>query len=364
MSHHSTDAMVYVGTYTQVMPHVHGKAEGIYICRLDGATGALERLDAAPGVVNPSFLTVSADGRFLYAVQEVEQYDDHPGGAVSAFAIDARTHALVPINHQHTHGAHPCYVSIDLSGRWLLVANYSGPTVSVLPIGADGALGPAATVVRHHGASPHHGGPHPHAIVPAPGGRFVLVPDCGLNRVFVYRLDRLRGELAESEAPLAELPPASGPRHVAFHPGGSYVYSVNEQGSSVTAFAYDAERGGLRALQTLPAVPEGVTAHTSGADIHVHPSGRFVYCSIRGHDSIAAFAVDVASGTLRPLGHTPTGGRTPRNFAIDPRGAFLLAANQDSDTVVTFRIDQDTGALEETGQVAHIPSPVCLYVVE
>jgi 6-phosphogluconolactonase len=359
----TADSIVYVGTYTQVMPHVQGKAEGIYVYRMDGATGALQRLSAAPGVTNPSFVTVSADGRFLYAVQEVDGYAGHPGGAASAFAIDPHTRALTPINHERTHGAHPCYVSVDGSGRWLLIANYSGPTVCVLPIAANGSLGPAAAVVRHHGPSPHHDGPHPHSIVPAPGGRFVLVPDCGLNRVFVYRLDRMGGELSEGEAPLAELPPASGPRHVAFHPGGAYVYSVNEQGSSVTVYAYDAGRGGLRALQTVTALPQGAAGRTSGADIHVHPSGRFVYCSIRGSDSIAAFAIDEASGALRPIGHTSTGGRTPRNFAIDPGGMFLLAANQDSDTVVTFRIDQATGVLHETGVVAQIPSPVCLCVV-
>jgi 6-phosphogluconolactonase len=320
-------------------------------------------LNTAPGVVNPSFLVVDSDRRHLYAVQELEQYEGQPGGAVSAFAIDPRTSALTPINHQHTHGAHPCYVSVDHSGRCLLVANYSGGSVSVLPIGANGTLEPATAVVQHHGPATHHDGPHPHTAVSTPDGAYVLVPDCGLDRIAIYRLDTARGTLAEHDVPWVKLRPGAGPRHLAFHPGGDYVYCINERDSTLTAFAYEPDQSVLRELQTVSTLPDGFAAQNSCADIHIDASGRYLYGSNRGHDSIAIFAVDGATGTLRSLGHVSTAGRTPRNFGIDPTGTFLLAANQDTDTVVTFRIDQTTGALTATGQIADIPSPVCVCIV-
>jgi 6-phosphogluconolactonase len=357
------NVIVYIGTYTQVLPHVHGAAEGIYVYRLDLATGRLEHLSTAPGVVNPSFVTVDAAGRYLYAVQEVGDYDGQPGGAVSAFAIDPRTWALSPINHQFTHGAHPCYAGIDHSGRWLLVANYSGGNLSVFPIADNGGLGPATAVVQHHGPATHHDGPHPHSAVSTPDGAYVLAPDCGLDRIAIYRLDTAHGTLAAHETPWVALRPGAGPRHLAFHPGGAYVYCINERNSTLTAFAYEPAEGVLRELQTLSTLPEGFAGPNTCADIHLDPSGRYLYGSNRGHDSIVSFAVDAATGMLRPLGHAPTGGRTPRNFGIDPTGTFLLAANQDTNSVVTFRIDLATGALVSTAQVAEISSPVCVRIV-
>jgi 6-phosphogluconolactonase len=357
------NTIVYIGTYTQFLPHVHGTAKGIYVYCLDLANGKLEYLSTAPGVVNPSFVTVDAANRYLYAVQEVGEHAGQPGGAVTAFAIDPQTHALSPINEQLTHGAHPCFVAVDYSGRWLLVANYSGGNASVLPIEANGGLGPATAVVQHHGPALHHDGPHPHSAVSAPDGAYVLVPDCGLDKIAIYRLDTASGTLAEHDLPSVALQPGAGPRHLAFHPGGAYIYSINERNSTLTAFAYEPADGVLRELQTLSTLPAGFAGPNSCADIHIHPSGRYLYGSNRGHNSIAGFAVDDATGTLRPLGHTPTEGRTPRNFAIDPTGAFLLAANQDTNSVVTFRIDPTTGALDTTGQTADIPSPVCVCIV-
>jgi 6-phosphogluconolactonase len=356
--------IVYVGAYTQILPHVQGAAAaGIYIYRLDLATGRLEHLSTAPGLVNPSFLALDAAGRYLYAVQEVDEYDGQPGGAVSALAIDQRTWALSLINHQHTHGAHPCYAGVDHTGRWLLVANYSGGSVGVFPIQAAGGLGPATAVAQHHGPAPHHDGPHPHSAVSTPDGAYVLVPDCGLDRIAIYRLDTARGTLAAHDVPWVALRPGAGPRHLAFHPSGAYVYCINERNSTLTAFAYEPAQAVLRELQTLSTLPEGFAGPNTCADIHLDPSGRYLYGSNRGHNSIAGFAVDAATGTLRPLGHTPTGGRTPRNFGIDPTGTFLLAANQDTNSVVTFRIDPATGALAATGQVADIPSPVCVCII-
>ncbi|HZG67848.1 MAG TPA: lactonase family protein [Herpetosiphonaceae bacterium] len=355
--------LAYIGTYTRTEPHVQGKAEGIYVYRVDPASGAMEYQSTARGVTNPSFVVVDARRRFLYAVEEVDQFDGQPGGAACAFAIDPDTGDLGLLNRQPTHGTHPCYAGIDHTGRWLLVANYGGGSVCMLPIGEDGTLGAATDVVQHHGPSPHHDGPHPHSIMPTPDNRYVLVPDCGLDRVYVYHLDHEHGTLTPNDPLSAPTGPASGPRHLAFHPNGTRVYSINEHGSSITAFAYDPAGGTLSEFQTISTLPEGFSGRNTCADIHFDPSGRWLYGSNRGHDSIAIFAVDQPSGKLQPLGHMPTGGRTPRNFAIDPRGRFLLAANQDTGTVVTFGVDRATGALAATGHVAEIPAPVCIALV-
>jgi 6-phosphogluconolactonase len=357
------ETTVYIGTYTRAEPHVQGRAEGVYVYRLDSASGALRHQSTAGGVTNPSFVMVDAQRRFLYAVQEVEQFDGQPGGAASAFAIDPQTGDLTLLNHQSTHGAHPCFASIDPSGRWLLVANYGGGSISVLPIAEDGTLGPATDTVQHHGPSLYHDGPHPHSIITAPGNRFVLVPDCGLDKIFIYRLDPDRGTLTPHDIPWAELPPASGPRHLAFHPNETYLYSINERGSSITTLVYDQAQGTLRELQTLSTLPEGFTGRNSCADIHVDSTGRFVYGSNRGHDSIALFSIDPETGTLQPRGHVPTAGRTPRNFGLDPSGSFLLVANQDTSSVVTFRVEPATGELTPTEHVTEIPTPVCVTMV-
>lgn len=353
-------ALVYIGTYTQQLPHVHGTAEGIYVCRLDRATGALERLSAAGGVLNPSFVALDAARRHLYAVQELGEYAGQPGGAASAFAIDERTGALTLLNHQPTHGAHPCFASVDASGRWLLVANYSGGNVTVLPILEDGALGAPASVVQHHGTPTHHDAPHPHSAWPDGASDRVLVPDCGLDMIAIYHLDGQSGVLAPNDPPRFALAGGAGPRHLALHPAAPLIYCINERNSTVSALSYDAGAGTLYALQTLSTLPADFAGANSCADIHVHPAGRFLYGSNRGHNSLACFAIG-DDGLLTPRGHTSTQGSTPRNFAIDPAGALLLAANQDSGTVVSFRIDQDTGALEPVATAA-LPSPVCVCI--
>jgi 6-phosphogluconolactonase len=259
---------------------------------------------------------------------------------------------------------------VDGSGRCVLVANYTSGSVAVLPVGADGRVSPATYVDQHSGSSVNprrQEGPHAHAIPLDPTGRFALCPDLGMDQLFVYRLDAAAGRLEPNDPPGARLAPGAGPRHLDFHPSKPWVYVINELGSTITAFEWDGERGALRELQTVSTLPEtymGSSSSTTCADIHVAPSGRFVYGSNRGHDSIAAFAIDEATGTLTPLGHTSTGGRTPRNFAIDPSGTFLFAANQDTDTIVTFRLDAATGQPTPTGQVASVPSPVCLKIVQ
>jgi 6-phosphogluconolactonase len=354
----SDEAIFYVGSYTEVLPHVHGRAAGIACYALDLATGAIALRGVTGGIVNPSFLAIDMPHRRLFAVQEVASFNG--GGAVSSFAIN-QDWRLTPLGSQPTGGAHPCFVSIDRSGRWLLVANYSGGNVAVVPIGPDGALGPAATLVQHDGPHPHHDGPHPHAARLAPDERVLLVPDCGLDRVYAYAFDHATGALTPAASPWMQLAPGAGPRHLDMHPSGR-VYVINERNSTLSACDYDAATGALRALQTLSTLPEGFAGANSCADIHVHPEGRFLYGSNRGHDSIAAFAIDPQAGTLTLIGHTPTGGRTPRNFAIDPSGTFLLAANQDSSSINTFRIERATGTLTRV-QSAAVPSPVCVCFV-
>jgi 6-phosphogluconolactonase len=348
--------VVYIGTYTEPPS---GKGEGIYVCRLDPDSGTLSPPQIVRDVANPSFLALDANRPRLYAVNELEE------GGVSAFARDPQTGDLRFLNRQPSHGAAPCYVGLDTSGRYALVANYNGGTVAALPIAADGSLGPATGVVRHEGSSVNpqrQEKPHPHMIAPTPDGRFVLATDLGTDRILIYRLDLATGRLLPNEPgpAFAKANPGSGPRHFAFAPNGRTLYVINEIDSTLTAYAYEGERGAIRPRQTVSSLPVGFEGESTCAHVVVAPDGRFVYGSNRGHDSIAIWAVDGDSGDLTPVGHESTGGRTPRNFAIDPSGSWLLAANQESDTVVTFRRDRAAGTLTATGRVDAIPSPVAI----
>ncbi len=356
--------LLYVGTFTRHQPHARGRAEGIYVYRADRSTGALTRVQTVPDVPNPSFLALAPDRRHLYAVNAVPEIDGHPGGAVSAFAVDASTGALTYLNRQSAGGAGPCHVSVDQTGRNVLTACYNGGSAAVLPIQADGRLGPATDAVEYSGAGPdpvHQDRPHAHSINLDPDNRYALVCNQGLDRVFIYRFDPSKGTLTPNvNQPQVELRPVTGPRHLAFHPNGRFVYVIGEQGASITAFAYDGSGGTLHELQTVPTLPEGFAGQNACADVHVHPSGKFVYGSNRGHDSLAIYAIDETTGRLSRVDNQSTLGRTPRNFTFDPTGNLLLAANQDSDTIVAFRVDGETGRLAPLGTVAEVPSPVCL----
>lgn len=352
--------LVFIGTYTQ------NRKEGIFTYRMDPATGALTRLSAAVAGENPSFLALHPDRRFLYAVNEVGQFGGKPGGAASALAIHPETGELTPLGQRFSPGAGPCYASVEKTGKFLLVANYGGGSVAVLPIGRDGRLGEATDFIQHHGSSVNPSrqeGPHAHSVVPSPDNRHVFCADLGLDKILISRPDWSRGKLLPNDPPSASVKAGSGPRHFTFHPGGRYAYVINEIGSTITAFAFDAARGALRETQTISTLPEGFSGSNSCADIHVAPSGRFLYGSNRGHDSIAIFAIDGRSGKLRALGHEPTGGKTPRNFGLDPTGTFLLAANQDTDNVVVFRVNVRTGRLRPTGHTASVPRPVCIKFI-
>jgi 6-phosphogluconolactonase len=357
---------VFVGTYTNIAAHPHGKAEGIYVHQLDPASGTLTLAHTVPVAVNPSFLALDPSRRHLYAVNEIQASEMPPGGMVSAFAVDQTTGGLTPLNQQPTHGDDPCHLSVEQTGRFLVAVNYTSGSVAMFPIQDDGRLGPSSDFVQHAGSSvdpQRQQGPHAHSVTVDPTNRFALVADLGLDKVLVYRLDLAQGKLVLNDPPGATLTAGSGPRHVAFHPNGRFVFVINELASTLTAFAYAEANGTLSELQTVPTLPDGFSGRSSCADVHVLPTGKFVYGSNRGHDSIVIYAIDSETGRLSYVGHEPTGGRTPRNFAIDPTGTFLLAANQSTDTIVTFRIDAETGKLTPTGQVANVPTPVCLQIV-
>lgn len=355
------EVLVYFGTYTTKA------SKGVYVSRLDLATGALSAPVLAAETRNPSFLAAHPTRPYLYAVNEVATFDGKPTGSVSAFSIERRTGALTALNVQPSGGADPAHLVVDRAGRHVIVANYSGGSVSVLPIETDGRLRAPAAVIAHTGSSintQRQTKPYAHGIAVDPANRFALVADLGIDKVLIYRFDE-KGLLRAAETPFATVPPGSGPRHVAIRPDGRFAYAINELTCTIAAFAMDASSGALREVQTLSTLPAGqtVAAGFSTAEIVVHPSGRFLYGSNRGHDTIAVFSVDAGSGRLSPIEHVSTQGRTPRGFGIDPTGAYLIVGNQRSDSVVVFRIDAKTGRLTPTGQQVEVGSPVSVEFV-
>jgi 6-phosphogluconolactonase len=350
-------ARVYLGTYT------NRGSRGIYQGVLDLRTGELSLEGLAAGTERPTFLAIHPTEKYLYAVGEVSDFDDQPTGVVHAFRIDAKTGQLTRINRQPSGGMGPCHVSVDASGRCVLVANYRGGSVAALRIREDGGLEPAATVIQHHGSSVHpkrQEGPHAHSINPDPTNRFALAADLGLDRVLLYRLDPNAASLKPASTPFVTLPPGSGPRHLAFHPDGKSCFVINELLSTLAVFQYDATTGTLTARQTVSTLPAEFAGQNTTAEVQVHPSGRFVYGSNRGHDSIAVFAIASETGEVSLVEHESTAGESPRNFRIDPSGRFLLAANQNSDNVVVFRIDPQDGSLAPTGSQIGVSAPVCI----
>ena len=349
--------VLYVGTYTS---GPSAKSEGIYGYHMD-ATGALTRFTSIMSV-NPSFLTVDRSKRFLYAVNEVSDYLGKPSGAASAYKIDPVTHNLRLLNEQATQGADPCYLSVDSRKRTLLVANYTGGSVSVFPVRSDGTLGMVAQVQQDEGSGPkeQQKGPHAHCVIFDAFERHALVADLGIDKVMIYRFDRTTGGLSPAKQPFAELKPGAGPRHLSFHPSGKFLYVINELDSTMTAFGYNEREGTLTMIETVSTLPSDFSGISYCADVHVSSSGKFLYGSNRGHNSIVVFAIDQLTGKLTLVEHVSTEGNWPRNFTIDPSGGFLLVANQRSDNVVVFSLNANTGRLKPTGVNEQIPSPVCL----
>lgn len=348
---------VYIGTYTRA------ESEGIYLLTLDSKTGELTHQGLAAEVENPAFLALHPSKPLLYAVGEMDNLDGKSGGAVNAFALDSETGLLKLLNQRSAIGAGTCHVAVDRVGKNVAIANYGGGSVAILPIAEDGALLPASDFVQHAGSSVNpqrQERAHAHSVTFDPAGRFLFVGDLGMDQVVIYRYDSAQGRIAPNDPPFTTAAPGAGPRHFAFHPGGRFAYVINEMGSTITAFKYDVGAGSLEVIGNVTTLPADFTGESTTAEIRVHPSGRFVYGSNRGHDSIAAFAVDENTGMLHAIGHTPSGGKTPRNFNIDPTGNYLIAANQNSDNVVAFRINSATGALDPAGSEVMIAAPVCV----
>jgi 6-phosphogluconolactonase len=351
---------VFVGTYTGGA----GNSKGIYRFDFDPATGQLTHRALAAEINNPSFLAIHPNHRFLYAVGELESFEGKKNsGAISAFAIDPKTGDLKLLNQRPSGGAGPCHLIVDKKGGHVLAANYSGGSVCVIPIDDDGQLGQATAFKQHVGSSVNkqrQEGPHAHSINLDAANRFAVVADLGLDKVMIYKYDAGKGTLTPNDPSATDITPGSGPRHFAFHPDGRHAYVINELTSTVTAMDYDAEHGVLKPIQTISTLPADFRGETTCAEVQVHPSGKFLYGSNRGHDSIAVFRIDSESGRLTAAGHQSQEIKTPRNFGIDPTGSFLIVANQDSNSMVVFRINGETGELTPGGTKVEVPMPVCV----
>ena len=351
---------VYFGTYTQGT-----ESKGIYHARLNLASGELSKPEPVAEAVNPSFLAIHPQEKYLYAVNEIHDYEGKPTGGVTAFELDKATGKLTKINSQPAGGTGPCHLNVDRTGNVLLVANYGGGSVASFKIEPNGGLTAAVSFIQHTGSSADAGRqkePHAHSVNIDPANRFAFVADLGLDKVLVYKLDADRATLFPNDPPSTHVDPGSGPRHFAFRPDGRFAYVINEMKSTITALQYHPAIGTLGAFQSVSTLPADFTGGNSTAEIVVHPSGKFLYGSNRGHNSLAIFQIDPKNGTLTASGHQLTGGRTPRNFAIDPTGQFLIAENQDSDNVQVFRIGE-AGALTAVGGLISIPKPVCARFV-
>jgi 6-phosphogluconolactonase len=348
----AAEAPFYVGTYTKP-----GGSQGIYRVTLDLDSGKLSEPKLAAESKNPSFLAAHPSGRYLYAANEG---DDGP--SVSAYAVQPDG-TLKSLGQRSSKGAGPCHVWVDSTGRDVLVANYGGGSIACLPIMGDGSVGEATAFIQHTGSSVDPGRqkePHAHSVYTDSSNRLVYACDLGTDKVYIYRFDAAKGTLTPNDPAAGEVPPGSGPRHFAFHPNGGFAYVINEMKSTVTAFKHDAKTGALEAIQNISTLPADFRGNSSTAEIFVHPGGKFLYGSNRGHDSIAVFSIDQASGKLTLVEITPSGGKVPRNFAIDRTGQWLITAHQQTDDLYSFKIDQQTGKLTATGSSAKVPAAVCV----
>jgi 6-phosphogluconolactonase len=349
---------VYFGTFTGK------KSKGIYMATFDARSGKLGEPQLVAEAPSPAFLALHPSHNFIYACNEVNSLDGKPQGAVSAFSIDQKSGKLAFLGRQPSAGKGPTHVWIDSTGKNVLVANYASGSVALLPVKSDGSLDPPSSVDQHWGKgadASRQEGPHAHSAYTDPSNLFVLSCDLGLDKVFVYRFDLAAHTITPNEPPFAEVEPGSGPRHLAIAPSGKFVYVLNEIACTVGVFSYDGQRGLLKHVETISTLSDDFSGNKSTAEVFIHPSGKYLYCSNRGDaNSITVFEVDTASGKLTTVDRTSTQGRTPRGFGIDPTGAWLIAGNQDTDDVAVFRINQLSGKLEPTGQNVSVPTPVCV----
>ena len=351
------NSRVYIGTYTGTT------SKGIYVARFDSQSGKLGSPELAIETTNPSFLAIHPKGQWLYAVGEVSNFQGKPEGVISAFRIDENAGRLELINQQPSGGAGPCHLALDKTGKCLLVANYGSGSVAAIPVESDGRLSSPGIAIQHHGSSlnrQRQEGPHAHFVTADPNSHFALACDLGLDKVLVYRLSPAQPFLTANDPPSVSLKPGSGPRHLAFHPNGRFVYVINEMASSLTVCSYDAPKGILKELETRSTLPPEFKGENTCAEVQIHPSGSFVYGSNRGHNSIAIFRVNPRDGRVQRIENVACGGKTPRHFALDPTGKWLLVENQDSNNVVVFAVDANTGHMTPTGEKIEIGAPVCL----
>lgn len=349
------EALVYFGTYTRK------NSKGVYVARMDLASGKLGEPQLAGEVANPSFVALHPNGRFLYAVSEMGGSDTKPSGAVTAFSIDRSSGKLANLNKVSSKGDGPCHLNVDKTGRALVVANYNSGSVAAMPVKADGSLGESTSFIQHQGSSVNkqrQQGPHAHSANISADNRFVIVADLGMDQVLVYKFDPAAATIAPNDPPFVKVGAGGGPRHFTFHPKGKFAYVNNEILSSVTAFTWDAKKGSFSEIQTISTLPDDFKGNNSTAEIVAHPSGKALYCSNRGHNSLAVFAIG-GDGKLKRTANVSTQGQIPRNFAIAPGGRFLLAANQNTDNVVVFSVDA-SGNLTPTGQSLTVDSAVCV----
>lgn len=353
--------MLYIGTYTS------GTSEGIYLYQLDMTSGALKPAIVTKNVKNPSFLTTDPNRRFLYAVNELMEFEGKTSGSISAFAINQQTGELILLNRRPTQGGAPCHVSVDKTGKYVFAANYMGGNVTVFPVQSNGSLGAATDMIQHKGPlgpnRQRQEAPHAHNIILDAANKYVFVSDLGMDKVMIYKFDPTRGKLTPNTVPYYQTKPGAGPRHLTFHQNGKYAFLINELNSTITSLAYDATKGSLKEVQTVSTLPKNFTGENGCADIHVSPNGKFVYGSNRGHNSIVVHAIDANTGKLTYVEHVSVQGNWPRNFTIDPSGTFLLVANERTDNIFSFRIDATTGKLTSTGHSAQVSKPVCLKLV-
>jgi 6-phosphogluconolactonase len=354
------ECLVYYGTYTRGK---NAKSKGIYVSKLDTSTGKLSVPELAVETANPGFLAVHPGGRNLYAVGELPS-----GGGVSAFKVDRATGKLTLLNQQDSGGAGPTHLDVDRSGKALVVANYGGGNVASYSINNDGSLSPRVSFVQHAGSSVHPSrqtAPHAHCANISPDARYAAVADLGMDMVMIYKLDAASGTLTPNDSPFAKVAPGSGPRHFAFHPESKFAYVINEMTCTVTTFGWDVKKGALTELHTVSTLPAGVNVEKgySTAEIFVHPGGKFLYGSNRGHDSIAVFSI-AANGRLTLVQNAPAEVKIPRGFNLDPSGKWLITAGQNSDNVALFQVDTDTGKLSFTGTKHEVGAPVCVMFLQ
>ena len=357
----NTTQRVYIGTYTG------DGSQGIYQSVLDLKTGKLTPPELSVEVTSPSFLAIHPSQKLVYAVMEISDFQGKKAGGVGAFSIDPATGKLKLLNQQGSGGPGPCHIVVDRSGKFALVANYGGGSAGTLPIKADGTLGEMSSFVQHAGSGAdkqRQQTPHAHSINLDAANKFAFVADLGLDKVLIYKFDAKSGKLEANQPPAGDVEKGAGPRHFAFHPTGKFAYVINEMHCTVTAFAYDAEHGALKVIQTVTTLPNGFDGKNySTAEVQVHPTGKFLYGSNRGHHSIAEFSIDATTGKLTPLGHQRENIKTPRNFGIDPTGRYVIVANQDGNSLVVFSVDPTTGKLRPTGHQIEVSRPVCVKFV-